>query len=64
LQSDGNMVVYAGASCTGNAVWASGTVGKNNCIEGLGVLDENDGEHVAIVNNIECAPAQVVWQRP
>lgn len=67
LQSDGNMVIYAGASCTGNAVWSSGTVGQNFCAEGLAVADEGDGEHVAIVNNIfGCAPGgpQIVWQRP
>lgn len=64
LQSDGNMVIYDGASCTGNAVWASGTVGQNACIEGLGVIDKSDGEHVAILNDIGCPPAQVVWQRP
>jgi hypothetical protein len=66
LQSDGNMVIYAGASCTGNAVWSSGTVGQNICTEGLAVADESDGEHVAIVNNLGgCAGGpQIVWQRP
>lgn len=65
LQSDGNMVVYAGASCTGNAVWSSGTVGQNSCVEGLIIVDASDGEHLAIVNNIGgCGPLQIVWQRP
>src|SRR5258708_39408594 len=27
LQSDGNAVIYAGANCTGEALWASNTVG-------------------------------------
>lgn len=64
LQSDGNMVVYGGASCTGSAVWASGTVGANVCREGLRVLDENDGqEHIVIETNVDCTP-QIAWQRP
>jgi hypothetical protein len=67
LQSDGNMVIYAGASCTGNAVWSSGTVGQNFCGEGLAVADGGNGEEVVIVNNIfGCASGglQFVWQRP
>ena len=65
LQSDGNMVVYAGASCTGNAVWSSGTAGVeqgNNCIPGLVVVDGTNGEHVAI--QCQNAAGTIVWQRP
>ncbi len=69
LQSDGNAVIYAGANCTGEALWASNTVGANVGGELMEVGDGDQGfcgiahgEKAVILNHVNsgnsCPP---VW---
>lgn len=69
LQSDGNAVIYANANCTGEALWASNTVGDNLGGELMEVGDGDQGfcgiahgEKAVILNNVttggSCPP---VW---
>jgi hypothetical protein len=64
LQSDGNAVIYAGADCTGEALWASNTVGKNVNGEVMEVGDNFPGftgEKAVILNNTNSGTANIVW---
>ena len=64
LRQDGNAVIFDGPSCTGNALWRSGTSGQNICGEGIGVgVFSNGGEKAVIVNNINCPTRVVIWSR-
>jgi hypothetical protein len=68
LQSDGNAVIYAGSDCSGEALWASNTVGANIGGEVMEVGDGDQGfcgitgEKAVILNNVitgaSCPP---VW---
>lgn len=65
LQSDGNAVIYAGANCTGEALWASNTVGANVNGEVIEVHDtvpgDFTGERAVILNHTNTGTGTIVW---
>jgi hypothetical protein len=69
LQSDGNMVIYAGTNCSGTALWASNTVGANEdgeilVVGELFVNGVSKGESAFIINDNNAGSdtgPQIVW---
>jgi len=68
LQSDGNAVIYANANCTGEALWASNTVGLNINGEVMEVGDNFNscgisfiGEKAVILNRTNTSNPCLVW---